>query len=125
MATYNSFTELPVWQKSHAIALEIYQISKNSEFSSDFSLKDQIRRSAVSISSNIAEGHDRASKKEYCYFLNVAKGSSAELRSQLFLAKDLNYVNGNQFLQLDSEIASLNKMLGGFIKYLKQYDPIK
>lgn len=123
MATYNSFNELPIWQKSHSISLMIYKISNDSELKIDFSLKDQIRRSAVSISSNIAEGHDRSSKKEYCYFLNVAKGSSAELRSQLFLVKDLGYIDENQFNLLDKEIQSLNKMIGGFIKYLKQYTP--
>ena len=124
MATYNSFTELPIWQKAHSVALEIYKLSNNSEFKYDFSLKDQLRRSAVSVSSNIAEGHDRATNKEYCYFLNVAKASSAELRSQLFLVKDLSYIDEEQFEKLDIEIRSLNKMIGGFVKYLKQYNKI-
>ena len=93
MATYKSFTELPIWQKAHLIALKTYQLSNETELSRDFSLKDQMRRCAISISSNIAEGHDRGSIKQNCYFLNIAKASSAELRSQLFLAKDLNYIN--------------------------------
>lgn len=121
MPTYTTFTELPIWQKAHSIALEIYLLSNNSEFSKDYSLKDQMRRCAISISSNIAEGHDRSSKKEYCYFLHVAKGSSAELRSQLHLARDLNYFDFNTFEKLNAELESINKMLGGFVKYLKNY----
>lgn len=119
MSTYKSFVELPIWQKAHSIALEIYKLSVNSELNKDYGLKDQMRRSAVSISSNIAEGHDRSSKKEYCYFLHVAKGSSAELRSQLHLAKDLNYLDTTTFEKLNEEVESINKMLGGFVKYLK------
>lgn len=119
MPTYTTFTELPIWQKAHSIAIEIYQLSSNSQLSKDYSLKDQMRRCAVSISSNIAEGHDRSSKKENCYFLHVAKGSSAELRSQLHLAKDLKYMDFHTFSRLDKELESINKMLGGFVNYLK------
>lgn len=118
MATYKSFTELPIWQKAHQIALKTYEISNESKLSKDFALKDQMRRCAISISSNIAEGHDRGSKKQNCYFLYVAKASSAELRSQLFLAKDLNYIEIEKFSELEKSVCEINNMLGGFIKYL-------
>ena len=68
MATFNSFEEIKVWQKSHEVSLEIYRLSNDSKLKNDFGLKDQMRRSSVSISSNIAEGHDRGSTKQFIYF---------------------------------------------------------
>jgi four helix bundle protein len=109
MATFTTFEEIDAWKRGHHVALEIYRITNTAFMSRDFGLKDQMRRSAVSITSNIAEGFDRRGNKEFGYFLNVSKGSSSELRSQVILAKDLGYM------------IELNKMIGGLMKYLQNH----
>tara|TARA_R110000737_G_scaffold233265_1_gene246544 strand:- start:5348 stop:5593 length:246 start_codon:yes stop_codon:yes gene_type:complete len=78
-----------------------------------------MRRSAVSITSNIAEGHDRGSKNQFIYFLNVSRASCAELRSQLILAKDLNYIEIPQYEKLKTDLMEVSRMIMGLIKYLK------
>lgn len=91
------------------------------KFHKDFSLTNQIQRSAISIMSNIAEGFERKSKKEFIQFLYTYKGSCGELRSQLYIALDLGYINKKEFdddYQLSEKIS---KSLAGFIKYLKSY----
>ena len=80
----------------------------------------QIRRASVSISSNIAEGFERNSDKEFVYFLYVAKASAGEIRSQLYLAFDLNYLGHEGFEDLREKVIEISKMIGGLIKYLKK-----
>lgn len=89
--------------------------------SKDFSLKDQIRRSAISVSSNIAEGFERDNKKQFLYFLLIAKGSCGELRTQLKIAQMLNYVEPDEFATMNEKCVSTSKQLAGFINYLKNY----
>ena len=98
---------------------EIYGICADGQLSRDFGLKDQIRRSAVSIPSNIAEGYERKSNIEFIRFLYIAKGSAGELRTQLYLAKDLDYINEEIFKNLISKSEDISKSLSGFIKYLQ------
>ena len=98
---------------------EIYNITEQTSFSKDFGLKDQIRRSAVSIPSNIAEGYERKSNTEFIRFLYIAKGSAGELRTQLYLAMDLNYINEEIFKNLINKSEEISKSLSGFIKYLQ------
>ena len=93
MATVRAFEDLHIWQKSVEFVKEIYLITSNTGLNSDFGLKDQIRRASVSIPSNIAEGFERRSRKEYLNFLNMAKGSAGEVRCQLYLAKELGYLS--------------------------------
>lgn len=93
MAVYKKFEDLPVWKSSRELTTKIYKLTKNEEFRKDFGLVDQIRRSSISVSSNIAEGFERGSKKEFIQFLYRAKGSSGELRSQLYTASDLGYID--------------------------------
>jgi four helix bundle protein len=118
MGKFNSFEEINSWKKSRTFNKHIYEITNGSEFKKDYDLVRQIRRASISISSNIAEGFERNTDKEFTYFLYVAKASAAEVRSQLYLALDLNYINKNEFEELFNEISDVSKLISGFIKYL-------
>ena len=118
MATIQRFEDLEVWQSSMELARAVYSLTLGDLFSKDFGLKDQIRRSAVSVPSNIAEGFERDAKKQFLYFLKIAKGSCGELRTQLRLARDLGYFEHDKYETLNNECVSVGKQLGGFINYL-------
>ena len=120
MAGAKSFEELEVWKASRKLCKEIYEMTNQTAFSKDFSLKDQIRRSAVSILSNISEGFERKGEKQFSYFLTIAKGSAGELRCQLYIALDLNYINEKDFDKLSATVISISKMIYGLINYLKE-----
>ena len=118
MGRFNSFEEINSWKKSRIFNKRIYEITNGEEFKKDFDLVRQIRRASISISSNIAEGFERNTDKEFIYFLFVAKGSSAEVRSQLYLALDLNYITKIEFDELFENVSDISKLISGFIKYL-------
>ena len=120
MATIRCFEDIKSWQRSRELVREIYAISKTGKFAQDFSLRDQIRRAAVSILSNIAEGYERGGKKEFIQFLYVAKGSCAETRSQLYVALDQEYLSPEQFDSLSELCKTVSKLLAGMIEYLKK-----
>jgi four helix bundle protein len=119
MATFKTFEEIECWKKARELTREIYDITNKPAFSRDFGLKDQIRRAAVSIMSNIAEGYDRSGTAEFVHFLATAKGSAAEVRCQLYVAADQGYIHNDQFGQLNSLAAETARMLSGLIKYLR------
>ncbi len=119
MATYNSFEDLPVWQKARELGVSIYKATAEGKLSKDYGLKDQIQRAAVSVSSNIAEGFERGSKREFIQFLYIAKSSCGELRSQLYIAKDLGYLENDYSETLINSAYNTSKQISGFIKYLK------
>ena len=110
------FQELKVWQLSKELAVSIYKITNEKKFKSDFGLTDQIRRAAVSISSNIAEGDERGTNKEAVRFLFIAKGSLAELRTQLIIAHEIGYIDLEVLKEMDERCQTLGKMLGSLIK---------
>ena len=87
------FEDFDVWQQAREFVYHVYQQTRHGEFAKDFGLKDQIQRAAISITSNIAEGYERNSNKELLRFLYIAKGSAGEVRSQLYNASDLGYIN--------------------------------
>lgn len=118
MGKFNSFEEINSWKKARIFNKRIYETTNGSEFKKDFDLVRQIRRASISISSNIAEGFERNTDKEFIYFLYVAKASAAEVRSQLYLALDLNYIKKIEFEELFNEISDISKLISGFIKYL-------
>ena len=95
--TISRFEQLIAWQKARELARNIYLLTATDRFARDFGLRDQIQRAAVSIMSNIAEGFERAGRSEFHQFLVVAKGSCAEVRSQLYVALDTGYISGHQF----------------------------
>ena len=122
--SWKSFEELKSWQLSRQFTTKLYMISQNSTFE-DIDLQRQIRRASVSLTSNIAEGFERNTDKEFIHFLYIAKGSAGEIRSQLYLAFDLNYITELQFTELYSEIVEISKLLSGLIKYLQQSNTSK
>ncbi len=115
-----SFEDIECWKKARSLNKLIYTKTSHNLFSKDFDLCRQIRRASVSISSNIAEGFERSSDKEFIYFLNIAKASAGEVRSQLYLAYDLEYLNDLDFNELKTNTLEISKMISGFIKYLKK-----
>ena len=120
MSKFKSFEEINSWQKSRSFNKKIYLVTENSNFKKDFDFVRQIRRASLSISSNIAEGFERNTDKEFVYFLYVAKASAGEVRSQLYLAFDLEYIIKEEFEMLLESITEISKLLSGFIKYLSQ-----
>jgi four helix bundle protein len=116
--TIKRFEDLEVWQLARELVKQIYALSGNTQLSKDFGLRNQLQRSAVSIMSNIAEGFERKSKKEFIQFLNVAKASSGELRSQLYVTLDLEYLNKVEFDAAYQLCEKISKSIAGFIKYL-------
>lgn len=114
----NRFEDLEVWKLARLLVKDVYILANNGTFKKDYSLVSQIQRSAVSIMANIAEGFERKSKREFIQFLYIAKGSSGELRSHLYIAFDLNYINQEQFAEINNKIEKISKSLSGFIKYL-------
>ena len=119
MGKFNSFEEINSWQKSRIFNKKIYLATENSNFKKDFDFVRQIRRASLSISSNIAEGFERNTDKEFIYFLYVAKASAGEVRSQLYLAFDLEYIIKEEFEMLLNSVTEISKLLSGFIKYLE------
>jgi len=120
MSKFRSFEEINSWQKSRIFNKKIYLATENSTFKKDFDFVRQIRRASLSISSNIAEGFERNTDKEFVYFLYVAKASAGEVRSQLYLAFDLEYIIKEEFEMLLNSVTEISKLLSGFIKYLSQ-----
>jgi len=120
MAFYKIFEELPVWKNSRELTTQIYKLTENSKFRRDFCLVDQIRRCSISISSNIAEGFERGSKKEFIQFLYIAKGSAGELRSQLYTALDLGYIDKVMHQTFLTQAESLSRQLAAFITSIKE-----
>jgi four helix bundle protein len=119
MAKFSSFEEILSWQKARELNVIIYKITNSNDlFNKDFGLKDQIRRASVSISSNIAEGFERQTTKEFIRFLYIAKASAGEVRSQLYLAFDIKYINKNEFEELKLKTNEVSKLIGGLLKYL-------
>lgn len=107
----NSYKDLVVYQKSVDFVIEIYKIMSRLPRTEVFGLSDQIRRAAVSIPSNIAEGFDRRSQKEYVRFLRVAYGSSAEVETQILIAWRLNYLDKNTYSEVLELLIEIRKML--------------
>jgi four helix bundle protein len=119
MGKFNSFEEINSWQKARIFNKRIYQITENSNFRKDFDFTRQIRRASISISSNIAEGFERNTDKEFIYFLYVGKASAGEVRSQLYLAFDLEYITKQEFEELLESVTEISRIISGFIKYLE------
>lgn len=110
---------IEVWKKSLKLAKDVYVLCKSNDFlRRDFDLKSQIQRSAVSISSNIAEGNDRDTEKDYLKFLYIARGSCSELKTQFYIAE--GFLSTEEFEITMNDIISVHKMINGLIKTIKQ-----
>ena len=119
MATLRKFEEIECWKKARELTRRIYEITNKPAFAKDFGLKDQIRRAAVSVMSNIAEGYDRSGTAEFVHFLATAKGSAAEVKCQLYVAADQGYIQEDHFIELSALATELGSMVAGLMKYLR------
>ncbi len=113
MATVEKFEDLTAWQKARKLTREIYQITRQEQFARDFGLAGQIQRASVSIMSNIAEGFERGNRAEFHRFLSIAKASCAEVRSQLYIALDINYIDQPTFNRLHANAEEVARIVGG------------
>lgn len=107
------FEDLIAWQKARRLTRQVYRATNKGEFARDYGLKDQIRRAAVSSMSNMAEGFERGGLVEFQRFLAIAKGSCAELRTQLYVALDVGYLDSNSFDSLMAQAVEVGKIIGG------------
>ena len=119
MATISKFEDIDAWQLAREMTKTIYAISNDGAFARDFGLRDQIRRASVSIMSNNAEGFERGGDKEFFQFVSLAKGSSGEVRAQLYVALDAGYIDQQTFSRLSDMATQINRMLAGLMKYLR------
>jgi four helix bundle protein len=116
-----SFTDLQTWKEGHQLVISIYEITKTFPKEETYSLTDQMRRAAVSVTSNIAESFGRQGYKEKIQFYYLAQGSLIELKNQLLVAKDVGYLKQNNFNKLMSHADLAHKLLQGFITKSKSF----
>ena len=114
----NKFEDLSIWKLSLKLTKDIYDITSKKEFYKDFSLKDQLRRAIIAVSSNIVEWFEKNNNNEFIRFLKIAKGSTGEVRNQIYICKEINYINLIEFKNLNNNLQNLANQIGGFIYYL-------
>jgi four helix bundle protein len=122
MPTFQRFEDIEAWQKARELVRRIYAVSGRAPFARDFALRDQARRAAVSVASNIAEGFGRGGSQEFVQFLAIANGSISEVRSHLYLALDQGYVTQDEFAELTQAANVVGSLVGGLIGYLRRSD---
>jgi four helix bundle protein len=115
-----TFEDLEVWQRSRNLNTEIYAHCRAGELARDFGLRNQLQRASVSIMTNIAEGYERNSRKEYIQFLGIAKGSAGETRSLIWTATDLGYIDGETAEGLIEELMQISRMIKGLMNSLRR-----
>ncbi|MEW6570586.1 MAG: four helix bundle protein [Nitrospirota bacterium] len=114
-----NYKELKVWQKAYQLCVELYKITKNFPNEEKYGLTSQIRRAAISVPSNIAEGYGRKTTREYIQSLYIAYGSNCELETQILLSRDLGYIKDEKIEGLQKEIGEVERMLKALIKSLE------
>jgi four helix bundle protein len=114
------FEDIKAWILAKELAVEIYKIECKTTYGVDLSFKDQIQRAVISIMSNIAEGFERGSDKDFIKYLYISKGSCGEVRSLLNIAKEIGYIDSESFRILNSKCEEISKAISGFIKYLSK-----
>jgi four helix bundle protein len=119
MGRAHGFEELKVWQSARELVRAIYSLTNKQQFQKDIALRDQLRRAAVSSMANIAEGFERGSKREFARFLYMARGSSGEVRSHLYVARDLDYITPAEFEQVEDQATGLSKGIFRFIQHIE------
>lgn len=116
------FEDIKAWQEARELAKLVYELTKHPPFSKDFGLRDQIRRAAVSVMANIAEGFERRSHKDFRNFLSMALSSAAEVRSHLYVALDQGYIDEAAFTAASQRCEQASRLIFGFMKYLSKSD---
>ncbi|NBC16227.1 MAG: four helix bundle protein [Bacteroidetes bacterium] len=119
MATFRRFEDIEAWQSGRALTRAVYAASRRGAFGRDDALRNQIRRAAISVTSNIAEGFERSSDRAFAHFLSVAKGSAGEVRSQLYVALDEGYLSESEFEHLYGLSLSTIKRISRLMTYLR------
>jgi four helix bundle protein len=120
MAEIKRFEDIDAWKSARQLVSAIYTITSKGAFAKDFGLRDQIRRAAVSVMSNIAEGFERGGDKEFTQFLSLAKASCGEVRSQLYVALDQKYLSEEQSQTISEQANRTSKLIAGFMRYLRE-----
>jgi four helix bundle protein len=120
MSKKKAFEETPVWNDARNLVKEVFRISKMSDMKGEYFLQDQMKRSALSIMANIAEGFERDGNKELIQYLSMAKGSAGELRSFFFAGLDMGLVSDADFKKVQEQVQGISRQLSGFMKYLKK-----
>ena len=125
MAEYRTYKDLDVWKKARSLVKEVYLVTRNFPKDEMYGLMSQMRRCAVSIPSNIAEGYGRQFKKETIQFLHISRGSLFELETQFFIASDLNFIDEENLDKLMQQLDDCKKLLNGLIKYFENNESLK
>lgn len=112
------FEDIEAWRQARVLTKDLYRLSSSGTFARDFALRDQIRKAAISVMSNIAEGFERSGNAEFVQFLSIAKGSLGEIESQLYIALDQQYISPEEFVQLTEQTNSIKRLIAGLMKYL-------
>jgi four helix bundle protein len=121
MSTIMRFEDIQAWQTARELTRFIYSLSGKGAFSKDFGLRDQIRRAAVSVMSNIAEGFESQTQAQFIHYLGLAKGSAGEVRSQAYVALDIQYISSEEFKNLIEMADKNSRQLARFITYLEAH----
>lgn len=119
MSKANSFEDLRVWQLARELVRAVYLLTNEGKFDKDWALKEQLRRGAVSSMANIAEGFERGSTQEFIRFLYIARGSAGEVRSHLYVARDLEYIEQPSFERIQKQAISVSRVIYSFIRSLE------
>ena len=119
MGTIARFEEIKAWQTARVLAREVYTASGTGGFAKDYGLLDQMRRAAMSVLSNIAEGYESRTQALFIDYLGRAKGSAGEVRAQLYVALDAGYLDADQFARLSDLAEKTSRQIARFIEYLK------
>jgi four helix bundle protein len=119
VAAVDGFEQLEIWKAARALTRSIYEVSSNSGFLGDRQLREQMRRAAVSVMANVAEGFERGGDKEFLQFLAQAKGSCGEVRSHLSVALDQGYLSQERHADIAEKAIQTSRMISGLMKYLR------
>jgi len=125
MAKIERFEDLDLWKDAVKMGVSIYKVTEEGKMARDFSARDQLRRAAISVSNNIAEGFEYNNNKAFVRFLMYAKGSAGELRSQLFVLKEAGIIEESKFHPLWENAVKLSRNIEGFRKYLRDFEKQK
>lgn len=125
MATIERFEDLDIWKEAVDMGVQIYLLTESGKMAGDFSARDQLRRAAISVSNNIAEGFEYNNNKNFVRFLMYAKGLAGELRSQLFVLKEAKMIKELEFESMREKLVNLSKSIEGFRRYLYTYEKNK
>jgi four helix bundle protein len=122
MAKICRFEDIEAWKKARELTKKIYEITTQGNLARDYTLKDQLRRAAISIMANIAEGFEREGNKEFKQFLAMTKGSVGEVKAQLYVALDASLIDSASFTNVMALADETTRLIAGFLKYLKASD---